>query len=156
MNLRDVDLYLKRRALAEGNGDPNEKANAARQVREMESEHPGIRAAADRVQRALEGAAPAGAAPPGGWKGGVADWLRRTAEVSAERFADELAGEVSGADRFKELRRGECRLSTHTCAAGQVCLEIRVRARDVASTRVRERVLDGVEAELLRLADEAE
>ena len=149
MTLRDLDLFLKRLALADTVGNANEQAEARRQVADMEREHPGIRAKALRVQQLVEGVeAPAPASA--GWQ----SFLRGVAQQGVAQFADELAGEVSGARRFETLKRGACVLTVHRCSPGQVCLEMRVRARDVRNADARDQILDGVEEELLRLAEE--
>lgn len=151
-SLRDIDLYLKRRAMAEGAGNANEKAEARRQVEQMEQEHPGIRKQAKAVQAALDGeGAPT---TEEGWKGAVAEFFKQTAQTSASRFADEFAGEVSGASRFEPLKIRECVLKEHRCAEGQVCLEIRARVKDVNSSKARAAILDGIEEQLLKLAED--
>ena len=152
MTLADVDRYVKLRAMAERPGTAAEGAAFRAKVASMEAEHPGIREASLRVLHAMTSEPPPQAAPaaPSGW----GDLLKAAVQQGASTFADKVAGEVSGAARFEPLARGECVLSEHACGDGQVCLEIRVLARDLLRARPREKIVDGIEGELIRLAEE--
>jgi hypothetical protein len=155
MDLGDVDRYLKVRALADHPRTPAAEARVAKaRAASMEADHFGIQEAALRVQRAMAGDDPAPQAPPSparGWS----DLFRDVAQQTASEFADRFAGEVSGAGRFEPLARGECVFVDHDCGDGQVCLEVRVLARDLGRVRSRDRIIDGVEDELIRLAEKA-
>ncbi len=157
---RDIDLYLKRKATAEGGGNANEKSVARAQCEEMEKEHPDIAEKARLVKALLEGDTSAfsgaSASGGGGWKSSVAAFAQRLAEASASKFADDLAGEMSGAKRFEPLKRGACVLTEHRCADDQVCIEVRVRKKDILRENSRIRILEGIEDELVDLADDEE
>lgn len=159
MTLRDIDLYLKKRALAEGTSAPAEAAEARRQAEAMEIEFPGIQTRAAAVKRALEGDPPRGDRSAGRGSGlaeAAGDWLRKAAQDVASQAAHDLAGAMAGSARYEALRRGQCKLKAHDCAADQVCLEVRVRAADILRSRSRAAILDAVEAELVELAKNAD
>lgn len=163
MDLRTIDLYLKRRAMAESpGGNANEKAMAARQLREMEAEYPGLREKAEAVAGAMAGerGTPGDVgAETSSWGGGLAAFLKATAKAAAgeaaSQFADNLSGGLSGAERFSALDRREVAFTAHACTEGQVCLEVRVRAADVLRVRTRKDILAEIEDELVEMAEEA-
>lgn len=158
VDLGDVATFLKVKAMADHPGTPVlEARNARARLAAMETSHEGITATAARVQQALAGPPPP--PPPRTSRapvsGGISSVLRAAVSQGANDLADRFAGELSGAGRFEPLVAGECDLTQHACGAGQVCLEVRMRASDVRRVRTRERLLDGIEDELLKFAEHA-
>lgn len=132
------------------------------QVEELERENPEIRAMFAKVSRVVAGGPEI--EPPGGSLGGAfagtvfgafERHLREGLREGADRFAAGVAGELSGAGRMSDLRRGQFSLRTHECTSGQVCVEVRARVDDVFSDRRRATLLDAVEVELLSTAQKA-
>mgnify|MGYP001588841302 CR=1 FL=1 len=143
-----VARYLKLKARADHPATPpEERAIAEKLMASMEKDEPHVTAVADRVAAVLDG----GREGPVPWQQFVQDVLVH----GIERSADSFAGQVSGADRYADLGRGHCDFTEHACAEGQVCLEVRVRARDVVSKRYRDELFDRIEDELVMLAHEA-
>lgn len=141
MDLRDVDLYIKVRAKATHAGTPAEEAAVAqRRMRELETSFPGIAARADWVTRVMTAEGNPFKAPPSGSGNTTAanpfgEIVERVLGPRIDRFAegavDVLAGKVSGADRWTELKPGEVRISKHECPTEQVCIEVRVLRSDL-------------------------
>lgn len=157
------ERYGKLEALAKGvrSTDPatrREAESAATQARstleqveDIEREHPGVQATFAKVVRVASGGAEV--EPPGGSLGAtVFGAFERHLRAGADRFAAGVAGELSGANRWGELRRGDYVLRVLECAAGQVCVELRARADDLGNTGRREVLLDQLDRELRLLA----
>lgn len=93
--LRTLELYAKRKALAEGTGDANERATALRQVQQMEQEDPGLQSLASKVEAAMNPSPFKGfgdSYPPPGTP--FQDAVRNLASVFAQPVADRLAHEA--------------------------------------------------------------
>lgn len=152
--------YLKLRNLAES-GTAAEKGEIRKQLARMEEKDPELRERADRVAASLlpppppweriPDAPPEPRAPSSKWTGVFGSFLQQAVEAGADRAAESL----SGAHRFQPLDRGDVDVKDHACATGQVCLEIRVRIRDIRNDASREDLMEGLEKELRRAAREA-
>lgn len=151
MTLDNISTYLKCRARAESPGTPEEGETAKLRVAEMEEKYPGIAAAAQRVARAVSGEEKAPPRP--NWANVVEAALGAVAAKATTQFTDELSGHLSGAARFEPLQPRHFKVTTHQCAPGQVCIEVRMNALDVHRPRVLERILEAVGS---RLRSEAE
>lgn len=157
MTLRDVDSYLKRKALAEHPSTPAAEARSARdQMAAMEKEQPDITLRAAAVEAALHrevpgfdpneffGArAPAAAPPPA--TNPVTAFIDGIFKGAAREFADTVAGEVSGASRHDALAPEQVVTRRMACAKGQVCIEVRANKKDMKRRFLREQVMDRIE-----------
>lgn len=149
--------YLKLRNLAESS-TAAEKVEIRKQLARMEEKDPDLRERADRIAGALlvpppwePTPRPAPTEKPHRWGGTFGSIFQQVAEASADRMAESL----SGAHRFEPLDRGDVDIKRHDCAAGQICLEIRVRTRDIRDERRRDKVMEGLEVELRHAAHDA-
>lgn len=158
MNLRDVDSYLKRKALAEHPSTPAAEAESARaQMRAMEVEQPDIALRAAAVEAALNREAgfdpndffPRGGANPGSKPAAPTNpftaFVDGVFKGAAREFADTVAGEVSGASRHEALKPEQVVTRRMACAKGQVCIEIRANKKDMKRRFLREQVMDRIE-----------
>ncbi len=100
--LRSLELYAKRKAMAEGTGDTNEKAMALKQLQEMEAADPGLRSLAARVEAAMNPSPFGGGtgSPFGGFSRqspgfpSFKEAMQGVADVFAQPVADRLAHEA--------------------------------------------------------------
>lgn len=153
--LETATRYLLLRNMAERGSTPAESASFRRQLARMEEKDPELRERADRIAGALP--APPPWQPetplpekPSKWAGTFGSIFQQVAEASADRMAESL----SGAHRFEPLDRGDVDVKRHDCAKGQVCLEVRVRTRDIRDERRRNKVMEALEIELRHAASE--
>ena len=151
MDIFDVGRYVKIRQRAERPGTPSEGETARSALREMEEKYPGIAAAARRAERAVE-AEEDTKPPPNPWVNVAETVLGRIASRATSRFADELSGHVSGANRFDPLANKHCKIIAHQCAPDQVCLEVRMNRAAVLRPRVLDQLLEAIETRLQREA----
>jgi len=89
-SLKDVDLYLKARAMSERAGTAEEGATWRKRVEDYVHEHPDLPAVAVRVEAAMRGEEPA-------ITGDFAEWLRQQSPA---------AGPSKGSAWFDRLARG--------------------------------------------------
>lgn len=146
--------YLKLRNAAEGGGTSAETASFRRQLAAMEAKDPTLRGLADRVAAALQPEpppwervpdAPAEPRATGGkWTGVFSSFLQQAAEAGADRIAEEMTGK----HRFERLRSMEIDMQPMTCAAGQVCFEVRLRKSDLRKSASRREIMEAIELKL--------
>lgn len=161
VDLVSIDRYLKIARMASAQGTtPAEAAAFQRKLVMMEAEYVGIRELAADVRAVIEAGGiralpkPKTAFTQGpGWSA-LREAASRAGLEALERVADDIAGQVTGADRHTHLDPKECVVVAHSCAPDQVCVEIRMRRRDALRDHVREAILDQVEDEIVRLADQ--
>ncbi len=154
MTLQDVATYGKVRARADHPATPPEEAHTARNVcARMEADHPGIREAWARAERAVKNErAPGPGQPPrpGERKSPLWGVVENMLAGAASKIATDLEQEVQ--ERAAPLDKGDVSLKPRDCAPGQVCLEVRARVDDLRRASTREEFLDAIDRELRALA----
>lgn len=148
MTLKDLGRYaeVSARAADRTQGDENTRKAARGIMAQMEQENPGIARAAERAERAmLDPFADTPTPGPGGPS--IKDVLTGLGIGAATRFANGFGAELlDEARRLEPLTRGEVAVKRHECADGQVCVEVRHRARDWSGAR--KAILRAVENEI--------
>lgn len=149
--LEAVMRYLKLRERADHPGTAAPEAmNCRTRMQEMEADYSELLPTVSRIERALAGTAerPRFQRPPPakGWKAAAMSVVQDLVEVGADRVADNM----TGSHRFNALSRNECAIDRLPCAPEQVCIEVRVRQDDLRRPMFRQRLVDGIEAELRR------
>lgn len=156
----ELDRYLKILRMTGATGTTEEEKDAfRRKLQAMEREYPGIRELATDVEaviavgglKALQGAQSRFPTGPG-W-GALKETAARAGLGALEKMADEIAGQVSGADRHTHLAPKECVIKAHSCPPDQVCLEIRMRRQDALRDRTLNRILDALATEIQTTAE---
>jgi hypothetical protein len=166
MTLKEVNrwLVLHDRATAQAGdeGSRRERAVAQTQLDALEDACPGIEARAKAIQKIVDLPYVPGADLPGepaagkkkapAWSATLGDVLKAVLVGQAAGLADTFAGEVSGAGRLEALEPGDVVLKAHTCAPDQVCLEVRMRKRDVLRAKTLDQTLRQIGIDLMRAA----
>lgn len=142
LKLRSLELYARRKAVAEGGGDPNEKAVAWRQLQEMEAADPGLKDLAFKVEIAMNPSPFKGFnnPPPGPVWPSFQEAVRAVGEVFATPVADRLAHEARSMVDTPEPLAKNYKVTPLPAPAGEERLEVRWRK-------------DGAEDKLERLVD---
>ena len=153
MILKDVARFAEvaARASDRTQGDEGTRKAARGIMEQMEQEHPGIAAAAKRAEQAMLDPFATPLASPSGPT--FRDVLAGIGINAAAKFANGFRAELLDETRRQEpLARNEVTVKRHAAAEGQVCVEVRFRARDWSGAR--RAILRRVENEFDDVADE--
>lgn len=150
MTLKDVARFseVAARAADRTQGDGPSRKAARGILRQMEEDYPGIAGAAARAETAmLDPFAGATSAGPSDTRPSFRDMIQNLGVNAAQRFAAGFEADLIDETRRQQpLVRGEVTVKRHECAADQVCVEVRCRARDWL--KVRKTLLQIVEQEI--------
>ena len=127
--LRSLELYAKRKAVAEGAGDANEKRTALQQVREMEEADPTLKDLAFKVEAAMNPSPFNGFnnPPPGPAWPSFHEAVRAVGEVFATPVADRLAHEARSMVDTPEPLPKNFKVVVLPAPAGEERVEVRWR-----------------------------
>jgi len=143
MTIDLVAKYIKIKARAEGGSTDGERQAARSILASLEEKYPGLGASASRVSAVIDGEE-----NTPGWQSALRDILAAAAGTAAADFGSSL----TEPDRTDRLKQGQIIFTAHECRVGQVCLEVRVRNRDILSRRYQSRIFDRMEDELREMA----
>jgi hypothetical protein len=140
----DVSRYLKLRARAEHPTTPDAEVVSARKIMAtMELKDPDLQPTAARVASALHGT------PSQDVRSSADPWWASILKEGVMLGVQSIGSDPEAAARFDPIAgRGQCVITVHDCGAGQVCVEFRANARDLAKRNRRDRMLDQLEEEI--------
>lgn len=153
MEAKDVVRYMDLRRRADSTPGP-EAESARKMATDMEAAHPGIAFKAAAFERVMVSSTPfpdfAGAENAGPAAASKGKWVTFVESVvlgAAQRVANDVVQDLTGAGRQDALPRGDLVVKPLPCRDDQVCVEVRVNVADLRGRR-RDALLDAVCDEL--------